>query len=169
MAEFIHDPVRRQRLAFSREGDRLHAEVFADPGGDVPSHYHPHQEERFEVLAGHVRFDVGGKRTEGGPGTRVVAPAGVKHAFRNIGQEEAHLKVEVEPALDLQGFLEEAAALAREGLYTRRGIPRRPRAIVELADLMVRYSDSTIMSFPPRALQRVLVAPLARLKRPRAQ
>lgn len=92
MAEFIHDPVRRQRLAFSRKGNRLHAEVFADPGGDVPSHYHPRREERFEVLAGHVRFDVGGKRTEGGPGTRVVAPAGIKHAFRNVGQAEAHLK-----------------------------------------------------------------------------
>ena len=124
MAQFIHDPVRRQRLAFSRDGDRLHAEVFADPGGDVPSHYHPHQEERFEVLAGHVRFDVGGKRTEGGPGTRVVAPAGVKHAFRNIGQEEAHLKVEVDPALDLQDFLEEAAALARAGLTRGEACPR---------------------------------------------
>jgi quercetin dioxygenase-like cupin family protein len=167
VVEFIHDPVRCQRLAFSREGDRLHAEVFADPGGDVPSHYHPRQEERFEVLAGHVRFDVGGKRTEGGPGTRVVAPAGVKHAFRNIGQEEAHLKVEVEPALGLQGFLEEAAALAREGLYTRRGMPRRPRAVLELADLMVRYSDITVMSFPPRPVQRLLLAPLARFKRDR--
>ena len=167
MVEFIHDPVRRQRLAFSREGDRLHAEVFADPGGDVPSHYHPSQEERFEVLAGRVRFDVGGKRTEGGPGTRVVAPAGVKHAFRNIGHQEAHLKVEVEPALDLQGFLEEAAGLAREGLYTRRGMPRRPRAVVALADLMVRYADTTVMSFPPRPAQRLLLAPLARFKRDR--
>ena len=169
MDQFIRDPVRRQRLAFSREGDRLHAEVFADPGGDVPSHYHPHQEERFEVLAGHVRFDVGGKRTEGGPGTRVVAPAGIKHAFRNIGQAEAHLKVVVEPALDLQGFLEEAAALARAGLYTRRGMPTRPRALPELADLMVRYAGTTVMSFPPRPIQRVLLAPFARHKHDRAR
>jgi hypothetical protein len=98
-----------------------------------------------------------------------VAPAGVKHAFRNIGQEEAHLKVEVEPALDLQGFLEEAAALAREGLYTHRGMPRRPRAIVELADLMVRYADTTVMSFPPEPVQRLLLAPLARRKHDRHQ
>jgi quercetin dioxygenase-like cupin family protein len=167
MPDFIHDPVRRQQLAFSREGDRLHVEVFADPGGDVPSHFHPQQEERFEVLAGHVRFDVDGKRTEGGPGTRVVAAPGSRHAFRNIGQHEAHLRVEVEPALDLQAFLEEAAALAREGLYTRRGLPTRPRALVELADLMVRYRDTTVMAFPPRPIQTVLLAPLARLKRDR--
>jgi hypothetical protein len=98
-----------------------------------------------------------------------VAPAGTKHAFRNIGQEQAHLKVEVEPALELQGFLEEAAALARAGLYTRRGMPTRPRAIVELADLIVRYADTTVMSFPPRPVQRMLLAPFARLKHDRSR
>jgi quercetin dioxygenase-like cupin family protein len=165
VAEFIHDPVRRQRLAFSREGNVLHAEVFADPGGDVPPHFHPSQEERFEVLAGHVRFDVDGHRIEGGPGARVTVPAGAKHAFRNIGQLEAHLRVEVEPAMELQGFLEEAAALARAGRYTRRGVPTSPRAVVELADLMVRYENTTVMAFPPRIVQRLLLAPLARLRR----
>jgi quercetin dioxygenase-like cupin family protein len=167
MSEVVHDPVRRQRLAFSREGEVLHAEVSADPGGDVPSHYHPAQEERFEVLAGHVRFDVDGRRIEGGPGTRVVAPPGAKHAFRNIGEDEARLRVEVEPALQLQGFLEEAAALARARRYTRRGLPRRPGAVIELADLMARYADTTVMSFPPPTVQRLVMAPLARLRRKR--
>ena len=168
MPHLVHDPVRRQRLAFSRQGNVLHAEVFAAPGGDVPPHYHPAQEERFEVLAGHVRFDVAGRRIEGGPGTRVIALAGAKHAFRNVGQQEAHLRVEVEPALALQDFLEEAAALARARRYTRRGLPRRPRALVELADLMVRYADTTVMAFPPRIVQRLLLAPLARFHRARA-
>jgi len=95
----------------------------------------------------------------------VIAPAGAKHAFRNVGTQEAHLRVEVEPALDLQGFLEEAAALARARRYTRRGLPRRPGAVVELADLMVRYTDTTVMAFPPRIIQRLLLAPLARLRR----
>ncbi|TMK39124.1 MAG: cupin domain-containing protein [Actinobacteria bacterium] len=162
MPVLVHDPVRRQRLAFSREGDVLHAEVYADPGGDVPSHYHPSQEERFEVLAGHVRFDVGGRRIEGGPGTRVLAPPGAKHAFRNIGKVEAHLRVEVKPALQLQGFLEEAAALARARRYTRRGLPRRPGAVIELANLMVRYADTTVMAFPPPVIQRLVLARLAR-------
>jgi hypothetical protein len=90
---------------------------------------------------------------------------GVRHSFRNIGSEEAHLRVEVEPALDLQEFLEEAAALARKRLYTKRGLPRRPGALPKLAGLMVRYADTTVMSFPPRPIQRLLLAPLARLDR----
>ncbi|MDQ6810826.1 MAG: cupin domain-containing protein [Actinomycetota bacterium] len=168
MSELVHDPVRRQRLAFSCEGDVLHTEVWADPGGDVPAHYHPAQEESFEVLSGWVRFIVGGNRIEGGTGTRVLAPAGVRHAFRNVGDVEAHLRVEVKPALGLQGFLEEAAALARAGAYTRRGMPTRPSAIPALADLMSRYADVTVMAFPPRVLQRLLLAPLARMRRRRA-
>ncbi|HVS28444.1 MAG TPA: cupin domain-containing protein [Solirubrobacteraceae bacterium] len=165
MNELVHDPVRRQRLGFSREGDVLHAEVWVEPRGDVPAHYHPAQEERFEVIAGNVRFTIDGKRIEAGPGTRLVAPVGVKHSFRNTGDVEAHLQVEVEPAMALQGFLEEAAALARAGRYTRHGLPTRPAAIVELADLMVRYSDTTVMAFPPRTIQRLTLWPLARLRR----
>lgn len=165
MTAVVHDPVRRQRLRFSQEDDVLHAEVWADPGGDVPAHYHPSQEERWEVVAGNVRFLLDSERIEAGPGTTVVAPAGVKHAFLNIGPSEAHLRVRVEPALRLQGFLEEAAALARAGAYTRRGIPRRPGAVAQLADLMSRYADVTVMAFPPRLVQRLLLEPLARLKR----
>ena len=110
----------------------------------------------------------GRERIEGGPGTRVVAPPGAKHAFRNVGKSEAHLRVEVEPALQLQSFLEEAAALARARRYTRRGLPTRPGAVLELADLMVRYADTTVMAFPPRVIQRLLLAPLARLGRRRS-
>jgi quercetin dioxygenase-like cupin family protein len=167
MTEIIHDPVRRQRLSFTRKGDILQAEVWADPGGDVPAHSHPAQEERFEVLAGNVRFQIGGKRHEAGPGSRLVAPAGVRHSFRNTGEVEAHLRVEVEPALQLQGFLEDAAALARAGRYTRRGLPTRPAAVPELADLMIRYRDVTEMGFPPPAIQRLTLWALARLRRKR--
>jgi quercetin dioxygenase-like cupin family protein len=168
MTEIIHDPVRRQRLSFTRKGDILQAEVWADPGGDVPAHSHPAQEERFEVLAGNVRFRIGGKRHEAGPGSRLVAPAGVRHSFCNTGHVEAHLRVEVEPALRLQGFLEDAAALARAGLYTRRGLPTRPAAVPQLADLMVRYRDVTQMAFPPPVIQRPTLWALARLRRIRA-
>jgi Cupin domain len=167
MNEPVQDPVRRQRIRFSQVGDVLHADVWAAPGGDVPAHYHPSQEERFEVLEGTVRFVIGGKRVDAAPGTKLVAPVGVRHSFRNTGDVEAHLRVEVEPALRLQGFLEEAAALARARRYTRRGLPRRPGAIVELADLMVRYADVTVMAFPPRAIQRLTLRPLAALRRTR--
>lgn len=161
----IEDPVRRQRYRFSREGDVLRAHVWADPDGDVPTHLHPNQEERFEVVAGKVQFRVDGSRRHAGPGDRLVVPPGSWHSFRNIGPTEAQLIVEVEPALTLQDFLEEAAALARAGKYSRRGIPKGPLAAVQLAALIERHRDVTVMRFPPPALQRILLSPLARLGR----
>src|SRR5919198_2695539 len=122
-AELIEDPVRRQRYRFTREGDVLRAEVWVEPGGDVPRHWHPALEERFEVVEGHVTFWVGREKHPAGPGDRLVAPARSPHAFKNTGAEVAHLRVEVAPASRLQEFLEEAAALARAGQYTKRGIP----------------------------------------------
>src|SRR5919197_775420 len=116
-SRLIEDPVRRQRYRFSRDGDVLRVGVWAAPGGDVPAHVHPAQEERFEVLSGQVRFRVGGRKRSAGAGDRVVAPAGVRHSFKNVGKSEARLRIEVVPALGLQGFLEEAAALARAGKY----------------------------------------------------
>jgi hypothetical protein len=41
-------------------------------------------------------------------------------------------------------------------------VPRGPRAAAELADLMERYSDVTVMASPPRAVQRVVLPLLAR-------
>jgi len=75
------------------------------------------------------------------------------------------LIVEVEPALSLQSFLEEAAALARAGKYTRGGLPKQPRAVLELAELIDRYRGVTVMTSPPRVLQRLLIPPLARIER----
>jgi hypothetical protein len=61
-------------------------------------------------------------------------------------------------------FLEEAAALARRGLYNRRGVPRGPRAALELFEFLDRHAENTV-AFRPPWLQRLLVPPLARLAR----
>jgi quercetin dioxygenase-like cupin family protein len=158
----IVDPVRRQRIAFSPQGDVLRADVWTEPGGDVPPHYHPSQTERFDLVSGEVEFNVGGTRRRPKPGERLTAEPGVVHAFKNVGSTEALVRIEAEPALSLQAFLEEAAALARAGKYSQRGVPRGLRAAAELADLMERYADVTVMASPPRAVQRLLLAPLAR-------
>src|SRR2546421_11411482 len=107
----VVDPVRRQRMSFASDGDVLHADVWTEPGGDVPAHYHPAQTERFEVVSGEVEFRIGRVSRRAGPGDRVVAEPGVVHAFKNHGGGDALVRVEVQPALQLQAFLEEAAAL----------------------------------------------------------
>jgi quercetin dioxygenase-like cupin family protein len=164
----VHDPARRQRYIFRTTspetgGRLLEVEVWAAPGGDVPRHVHPHQEERFEVLAGSMTFDVGGSKRRAAAGDRLVVPPGTPHAFVNDGDDEAHLMVEIRPALDLQEFLEAAAGLSRARKITPGGVPRGPRALLEVAILAGHFREATYLTRPPLIVQRVTTTVLSAL------
>jgi quercetin dioxygenase-like cupin family protein len=163
-AELVVDPVMRQRYRLWQEGDVLHNEVSAEPGAGVPEHFHPRIEERFEVLEGEFTFTVDGEERMAGPGDRLVVEAGARHRFENSGRGVGRLVAEIEPALDMREFFEESAALARAGVFARPGLPK-PRGLPAAADFALRYRDTTVMTFPPRLLQRLLFPPLARLCR----
>jgi quercetin dioxygenase-like cupin family protein len=167
----VEDPALRHRLSFRREveGDGsevLLIEMWVDPGGGVPPHIHPTVEERFDVLAGRPSFLAGRKWQTAGPGETVVAPPGTRHAYRNTGDEVAHVLCHARPPSSLQGFLEDAAALARAGKLTRRGLPKTFGALVQAAVMVNHYRDMVVLGFPrmpPRPIQRLLIPPLARL------
>ncbi len=175
-SEVVEDPVFGMRMRFAqRDDDVLLVEVWADPGGGVSvAHFHPKMEERFEVLAGEVKFTADRDHVVARPGDPpVVVKPGVRHRFENIGDTEAHVMTEADPGdPDLQEFLTRAAALARRGAYTRHGIPKGPGALLEAAEFAERYRDSTVLTgpaFPPPRLQPLLLGPLARLQRWRAR
>src|SRR4051812_41157031 len=112
----VEDPALRQRYRFRRStdpdgGQVLNIEVWVDPGGGVPPHVHPAMEERFEVLEGRAGFLAGRRWRTAGAGETVVVGPGVRHAYRNRGDEVAHLMCEARPPSSLQAFLEGAAEL----------------------------------------------------------
>jgi quercetin dioxygenase-like cupin family protein len=165
---FVEDPLFRQRYRFSREGDILRVEMWTEPGGGVSiEHFHPRQEERFEVLEGEITFRVNGEKRRVGSGEWLVAEPGVRHTFENTGRGVAHHVSEAQPALELQGFIEEAAALARAGKYTRRGTPKGLGALLEASEMAERYRETVVLTVPPPTIQRILLPPLARLQRRR--
>lgn len=157
----VHDPKRRQRYAFRRAREDLLVDVWAEPGGDQPLHFHPVLEERFEVLEGRFRFRLGRRRMLAHRGDEIVVPAGVKHAFKNVGGRAGVLRVEVHPAGDLRAMLEDFADAARAGLFTRRGLPTSLHGARHAARLLQRYQQTTVVCWPPGA--RRLLPALARL------
>ena len=56
-----------------------------------PKHIHKEREEIFEILEGTFRFRCGDEVFEATPGTSVVVPRGVPHAWANVGTEEGRL------------------------------------------------------------------------------
>ncbi len=163
MTEQVRDPVSRARYSFEPRGENLVVYVWLEPGGGLPAHFHPQQEERWSVLEGRVRFRLGAERRVIGPevGEMVVAP-GVIHGLESVNDQEARLHTLVSPAMRLQEFLEESAAAAEERLFTPRGLPRGLRGARWAAGFLKRYRDETVMVSPPQPVQRLLFALLAR-------
>jgi quercetin dioxygenase-like cupin family protein len=151
----VEDPVLKQRLEFSRSadpdgGEVLRVEIWVDPGGGVTPHVHPALEERFEVLAGEPSFLSGHRWRMAAPGDSVLVPAGTRHAYRNRGDETAHMVCHARPPSTLQEFLEEAAALSREGkIATRWALPTSFGALREALAMAERHRDMAILLFPP--------------------
>jgi quercetin dioxygenase-like cupin family protein len=157
------DPVNRISYAFEPRGEDLVVYSWLEPGGGLAAHLHPKQEERWSVLEGEVRFQLGKEKRVIGPedGEIVVAP-GVKHAVWSVSDDEVRLRCLVSPALGLQAFLEESAAAGREGLFTAAGLPRGMRGARWAASFLKRYREETVFLSPPRFVQRLLIALLAR-------
>jgi quercetin dioxygenase-like cupin family protein len=159
----IRDPVSRIRQSFDMEGESLVVDNWLEPGGAMPPHHHPQQEERWSVVDGEGRFRHGDQERVIGPeaGEIVVAPGDI-HGLRNNTDCEAHLRCYVTPPLRLQRFLEEAAEAGQQGLFSQRGRPRGLRGARWAASFLKRYGDETVLVSPPTIVQRVLIALLAR-------
>ena len=69
------------------------------PGGTPPPpHFHPQQDERFEVLAGELHATVEGTARVLGPGAVLDLPRGTTHAFHNPGEEDVRARWTTTPA-----------------------------------------------------------------------
>jgi mannose-6-phosphate isomerase-like protein (cupin superfamily) len=157
--EFVH-------TAADTDGELLAIDLTLTPDGHVPgTHVHPEQEERFEVLSGTMKFKLGFKTIIAGPGETVVVPAGKRHRFSNAGGEDAHVRVEVRPALRMEELLETTVALADEGRVMSSGMPKP----LELALFVREYEREVRAPFPPPWVVRATTAPLAALARRRGR
>ena len=163
MTDQIRDPVSRVRQTFDNRGDTLIVDTWMEPGGALPAHLHPQQEERWSVVEGQARFRLGDdvRVIEPADGELLVAP-NVVHGVWSSSDREAHLRCYVTPPLRLQEFLEEAATAGSQGLFTQDGRPRGMRGARWAASFLKRYRDETVFISPPQAVQRLLIAVMAR-------
>jgi len=158
----ITNPVSGERITFletaaDTDGELLAIDLELSPDGHVPGmHRHPSQEERFEVLEGRMVFRLGMRRVVAEAGDVVTVPPGAVHKFANGSDAPARARVEIRPALDMEGLLETSVALARAGRTNRKGMPKP----VELALFTRAYEAEVAAPFPPPAVVRALMAPL---------
>lgn len=164
--QVIENPLSGERITIHPgAGDSvLEWELVLAPGGRVPSsHAHPQQEECFTVLAGQMRFRIGGRRVIAGPGDVVRVPPGTVHHFANAGSRPARVAVQTRPALSMRELLETAAAMAAEQHSAARRAPR----LMDLALFMRDFEPEVRAPYLPVVLVRAVTRPLAWLARRR--
>jgi mannose-6-phosphate isomerase-like protein (cupin superfamily) len=96
MTKEIRDSVSRVRMSFTKTGENLVVDCRVEPGGGLPPHYHPRQEERWSVVEGRVGFRLGDSERVIGPsdGEIVVEPGGGLPPHYHPRQEERWSVVE---------------------------------------------------------------------------
>jgi mannose-6-phosphate isomerase-like protein (cupin superfamily) len=153
--DVIANAVTGEELTFiktAREtnGEAVVLEARVRPNGAVAAaHFHPHQEERFQILAGTAGFRLGRKKLTAVAGDELVVPARTAHRFWNAGDDDLRFRAEVRPALEFEALIETMFNLANDGKTNRKGLPNPFR----MAVIAKAYRDVIRLPFPPVLLQ----------------
>lgn len=165
----ILNQVSGQRITFVQtaqdtKGERMVMDEYVPANGQVDqAHIHPRQEETFTVCAGTMEFTVNGQAQRAEAGQSVVVPAGVPHAFANVGEGEAVMRVTYRPALNTEGFFESFFGLSQDDkLDAKTGLPN----LLQIAVLATAFREEILFAGIPLLIQRALfgaLAPIGRL------
>ena len=161
--EEIANPVAGLTLRFLKtaadtNGELLEMEATYEPSSIEPvEHFHPRQDEHFEILEGTLEAEIGGERRQLRAGESLDVPAGTPHSMWNAGDQRARTRWETRPALRTEDFFESLARLAREGKIDRKGMPNP----LQLGVLANAYRAEFRTTKPPPALQAVLLPALS--------
>jgi quercetin dioxygenase-like cupin family protein len=160
----IHNPATGETIEFIAPSS---AELVAfnwrsAPGGAIPEHVHPVQDERFSILAGEAHFVLDGVARLVSSGESIVVPAGTPHSVANLASVEVKGVVELRPALSTRQMFEALGALASEGRTDARGAPKNP---LQLGATIWRFRHESRVTSPPIWLQNIILPLLAALAR----
>lgn len=130
------------------------------PGKNGPDpHIHPRQTETFYVTGGQMRAVVNGEEKILQTGETIVIEPGQVHSFSNAKQDEPlNLKIRIEPALNFQWFMMEAASSA-----IRNGSRWKDAPLLEICYILNQVVDEHDMPGLPAPIKRVFVGFMARL------
>lgn len=143
------------------QGELVVEAEYGPRGSPPPPHYHPDQDERFEVLSGVVHAVTDGQERTLRAGDVLEVPRGTVHRLWNAGEVPARVTWRTAPAGNTLDWFAALDASRRAGHLGRRGLPG-PMA---LASLLTRYRQVIRLAQRPRFLVNAVLSLLAGLGR----
>ena len=132
-------------------------------GKPPPKHFHPAQDEHFEVLEGTLRARIDGEQGDLGPGDVIDVPRGAVHQMWNPGTEPARALWQTRPAGRTEQWFAAIDALHREGRVGDNGMP----GPLAYAVLLTEYDDVFRLAVPAEPVVRAGLSALAVVGRAR--
>ena len=125
--------------------------VYGEPGKPPPKHFHPQQDEHFEVVSGRLSTKVDGTERVLGPGDTLDVPRGTVHQMWNAGPEPVTARWETRPAGRTADWFRALDAANR----ANGKMPSLP----VMAKLLREYDDVFRLATVPKPLLKVLSLP----------
>ena len=122
-----------------------------------PPHYHPHQDEYFEVLKGKLTVLVNGKLQSLRAGETLHIKRNTIHAMWNDTNDPTLFNWKVVPALNTEYFLETAIGLANDDKTNDAGKP----CLLQVALMANKFVKVFRLSKPSFIIQRIIFCLLA--------
>jgi mannose-6-phosphate isomerase-like protein (cupin superfamily) len=136
-------------------GERLVVEIdYAGTGNRPPAHFHPSQDEFFEILEGEIHARVGDEDHVLRPGDELHIPARTTH--RMWAEVPSRQRWTTTPALRTERFFETMWGLQQDG---------ETPSLHHAALILRHFSAEFRLATPPEPLQSLLTLPLAQLAR----
>jgi mannose-6-phosphate isomerase-like protein (cupin superfamily) len=128
-------------------------------GKAPPAHYHPDQDEHFELLEGRLKLKVEREEHELGPGAKVDIPRETPHQMWNPFDHPARASWQTRPALRTEDWFRAIDRLHREGRVGKNGMP----GPLAFGLFLSEYRDVFRLASPPDFVARPLLGVLGLL------
>ena len=129
---------------------------WAPEGKPPPAHYHPDQDEHFEVIEGALTARVDGEARALHGGDTLDIPAGTRHQLWNAESEPARALWQTRPAGRTEQWFRSIDRLYREGRVGGNGMP----GPLAYGAYLTEFSDVFRLAVGPEILMRPLLAAL---------
>ena len=123
-------------------------------GSPPPKHFHPSQDEQFEVLEGRLHMRVDGEERVLGPGETIEIKRGSVHQMWNAEGEPARARWRTLPRGRTEQWFRAIDGLHRSGRVGKDGMPGR----LAFGVLLTEYRDTFRLAGPDLVLRPALAA-----------
>lgn len=138
----------------SSTAEALEVEATYGTGEPPPKHFHPAQDEHFEVLAGAIRVKVDGEERTLGEGEQIEIPRGAIHQIWNPNPAPARVRWRTSPGGRTEQWFRAIDRLHREGRVGGNGMP----GPLAFGVMLTAYRDVFRLAGPDVVLRPALAA-----------